>query len=143
METISSFTGQYEFLSMTYNSPIIVDGLSYTNAESAFYAQRIKDVNARAKLSRLSGNKARAKALQATPIDDWEETKDQVMKKILLIKFSDEKLKKKLLSTKGKRLNNVNSYRDEYWGIYMGKGKNKLGRILEIVREELSNTVNE
>lgn len=137
MEVISSFTGQYEFLSMTYNNPITIDGLTYTNAESAFWAQRVKDINARSKYTRLSGNKARAKALQATPIDDWEESKDQIMKHVLMIKFSDDKLKKKLLETKGKRLNNINSYRDEYWGIYMGKGKNKLGRILESIRNEL------
>lgn len=134
--SITSFKGEYEFLSMTFNHDITVDGLTYTNAESAFWAQRVADVNARIKYTRLSGNKARAKALQAIPIDNWDETKDDIMKFILQIKFSDPVLKKKLLSTGKARLKNVNTYRDDYWGIYNTKGKNKLGKFLEELRTQ-------
>ena len=134
---IASFKNEYDFLSMTYNASITIDGLTYTNAESAFWAQRVKDVNARSKFIRLSGNKARAKALQAVPIDNWDESKNEILKKILRIKFSDETLKKKLLDTGTAKLKNNNTYRDDYWGIYMGKGKNLLGKFLEELRDEL------
>ena len=137
MLPITSFTGEYEFLSMTYNHPITVDGLEYTNAESAFWAQRVKDKYARSKYTRLSGNKARAKAIQAEPVETWEEDKDDIMKMILAKKFEDPVLKKKLLSTGKAKLKNVNTYRDDYWGIYNTKGKNKLGRFLEELRDSM------
>lgn len=135
--SVTAFKNEYEFLSMTYNSPITVDGITYSNAESAFWAQRVKNVNARFKYTRLSGNKARAKALQAVPIDNWDGFKNEILKKILRIKFSDETLKKKLLDTGTAKLKNTNTYRDDYWGIYMNKGKNLLGKFLEELREEL------
>ena len=135
--SVTAFKNEYEFLSMTYNSPITVDGITYSNAESAFWAQRVKDTNARFKYTRLSGNKARAKALQAIPIDDWDGCKNEILKKILKIKFSDETLKKKLLDTGTAKLKNNNTYRDDYWGIYMNRGKNLLGKFLEELREEL------
>ena len=135
--SVIAFKNEYEFLSMTYNSSITVDGITYSNAESAFWAQRVKDVNARFKYTRLSGNKARAKALQAVPIDDWDESKNEILKKILRIKFSDDTLKKKLLDTGTAKLKNNNTYRDDYYGIYMNRGKNLLGKFLEELREEL------
>lgn len=138
MEDIKSFTGEYDYLANTYNVNLMVDGISYTNAESAFWAQRIKNVKSRRKLSELSGVKAKAKANNTEPIHDWESKKDKIMKKILTIKFSSSKeLKKKLLDTgDAKLLNNV-TYRDEYWGIHYGVGKNRLGEILMEVRNEL------
>lgn len=134
---ITELKGDYEFLAMTYNHPITVDGLTYTNAEAAFWAQRIADKNARVKLTRLSPMKARAKALQAYPIDDWDEIKDDILKHILEIKFSDDVLKKKLLDTGSMKILNNNTYRDEYYGIYNGKGKNILGKMIMNLRESL------
>jgi ribA/ribD-fused uncharacterized protein len=137
MESINSFTKEYQFLSNTYNSPIEIDGISYTNAESAFWAQRVKDSRARNKFSRLSGNKARAKAIQAEPVEDWDENINHYMEKVLKAKFSDPKMMKLLNSTKGCKLINTNTYRDDYWGVYMGKGKNVLGRLLMKIRDEV------
>ena len=137
LETINAFTGDYDFLANSYTCDMEVDGIKYTNAESAFWAQRVKDLKARNKYARLSGNKARAKALQAVPVDNWETDKDLYMMKILSIKFSNPTLKKKLLSTKGKKLLNNNTYRDNYWGIYYGEGENVLGQLLEKIRDNL------
>jgi ribA/ribD-fused uncharacterized protein len=136
MESINSFTKEYQFLSNTYNSPIEIDGISYTNAESAFWAQRVKDSRARNKFSRLSGNKARAKAIQAEPVEDWDENINYYMEKVLKAKFSDPKMMKLLNSTKGCKLINTNTYRDDYWGVYMGKGKNVLGKLLMKIRDQ-------
>ena len=136
MESINSFTKEYQFLSNTYNSPIEIDGISYTNAESAFWAQRVKDSRARNKFSRLSGNKARAKAIQAEPVEDWDENINHYMEKVLKAKFSDPKMMKLLNSTKGCKLINTNTYRDDYWGVYMGKGKNVLGKLLMKIRDQ-------
>lgn len=137
MDNITALKGDYEFLAMTYNYPITVDGITYTNAEAAFWSQRIMDKKARNKLSRLSAMKARAKALQAEPIDDWDETKDDILKRILEIKFKDESLRMRLLSTGDALILNNNTYRDEYYGIYNGKGKNVLGKMLMELRSSL------
>lgn len=62
--------------------------------------------------------------------------KDKVMKNGLTLKFYQNiDLRKKLLNTKGKIEVDMN---DSYWGIGKDKkGENKLGRLLEEVREEL------
>jgi predicted NAD-dependent protein-ADP-ribosyltransferase YbiA (DUF1768 family) len=43
---------------------------------------------------------------------------------------------KLLNSTKGCKLINTNTYRDDYWGVYMGKGKNVLGKLLMKIRDQ-------
>ena len=137
MESVNSFTKDYQFLSNSYNSPVEIGGIVYTNAESAFWAQRVKDSRARNKFARLSGNKARAKAIQAEPVEDWDTNINQYMEQVLRSKFKDPKMKNLLLKTKGMKLINTNTYRDDYWGVYMGKGKNILGRLLMKIRDEV------
>lgn len=134
---ITHFVDEYDFLANTFNHPFVFDGLKFSTAEAAFYAQRVRDVKARRKYTRLNPNQARSKALQAIPIDEWDSRKLSIMEKVLRAKFSDPELKKKLLDTGDASLINTNSYRDDYWGIYMGKGKNKLGVLLEKIRDEL------
>lgn len=134
---IKGFKNEYEFLSLGYKHNITYAGITYTNSEAAFFAQRVKDVNARAKYSRLSGNKARAKALQAEPSDTWDEYKDYILKDLMVLKFEDPLLRKKLLDTGDKRLLNINTYRDSYYGIYENKGYNILGKILMEVRDAI------
>jgi N-glycosidase YbiA len=62
--------------------------------------------------------------------------KDIVMKNGLLLKFNqNSNLKQKLLNINGKIEADID---DEYWGLgKTGKGKNKLGLLLEEVRDEL------
>ena len=62
--------------------------------------------------------------------------KDQVMKNGLIFKFEQNNLlKKKLINTKGNIIADID---DQYWGIGKNKnGRNKLGLLLEEVREEL------
>lgn len=134
---ITTFTGDYSFLANSFSCPIEIDGLVFNSAEAAFWSQRVKDLKARRKYTRLSPSKAREKALQAQPINDWDELKDSIMQRILEIKFSNPDLAKKLKATKNAKLINTNTYRDEYWGVYMGKGKNILGILLTKVRENL------
>ena len=138
MDEISSFTNEYAFLSNSYNHPITYDGLTYLNAEACFWAQRVKDVKARKKYTGLNAQKARAKAQQVIPIDDWEDKKDDIMMSILQVKFSDEKFKQLLLQTKPKRLINATTFRDPYWGTTIdGKGRNMLGHLLEKIRDQM------
>ena len=116
---INYFAGEYGFLSNAYNQEITVDGLTYTNAAAAFWAQRIKDPKSRRKLIHLSGVKAKAKASNCVAIDNWDSKQYAIMKKILRIKFAkNTDLYKKLKATEPAKLINVDTYRDEYWGVY-------------------------
>ncbi|WCK57014.1 NADAR family protein (plasmid) [Aneurinibacillus sp. Ricciae_BoGa-3] len=69
---------------------------------------------------------------------DWEQVKEAVMLEGLRQKFKQHpNLLKKLLDTKGYRLRETSPY-DSYWGTGRNfKGKNRLGFLLEKVREEL------
>lgn len=134
---ITSFSNEYAFLANTFNEEITVDDLTYSNAESAFWAQRIKDPKARRKLTHLSGTKAKAKAINCEPVENWESKEYATMKRILRIKFDKSKeLYQKLKETGSAQLINNNTYRDEYWGVYYGKGQNLLGKILMEIRSE-------
>ena len=75
--------------------------------------------------------------------DDWEQNKVKIMKDILMIKFSDNKLKKLLLDTNNKNIIE-DSPRDNFWGIGKKKdGKNMLGKLLMEVRENLKESKKE
>ena len=71
--------------------------------------------------------------------NDWGEIKLKVMESIVTVKFSDPTLARKLLDTGGATLIEGNDWGDTFWGVYRGKGRNELGKILMRVREELSN----
>lgn len=71
---------------------------------------------------------------------DWYDVMDEVMLMVLRLKFEQDKhCRDVLLSTDGFLLEEFTS-RDDYWGTGKdGKGKNKLGKFLVKLREELKN----
>ena len=86
----------------------------------------------------LDPSSAKRKGRRVKLRNDWEEVKDQIMYEIVLNKFSqNEELRKKLIATGDEYLEEGNTWYDTYWGVCNGKGKNKLGKILMQVREEL------
>ena len=69
---------------------------------------------------------------------DWEEVKDEIMRKALLAKFTQNDDLKKLLKDTGAKKIIEASPKDAYWGWGRDrKGKNMLGLILEEVRAGL------
>lgn len=141
---INGFEGKYEFLSNAYTCNIEYGGLKYTNVEAAYQAQKCKDKNAMNKFTRLSSAKARAKGRNIEENESFEENKAQIMHDILICKFTQNTdLKKKLLDTKDAKLINNTTFRDTYWGVYLGgTGHNILGKMLELVRAEITVTGN-
>ena len=72
--------------------------------------------------------------------EEWDNIKVDVMYKILKTKFTQNpKLKKKLLKTGDKHIQEGNWWGDTFWGVDLktGKGENVLGKLLMIVRSEL------
>ena len=60
-----------------------------------------------------------------------------LMKEICRTKFSDKKLKERLLATEGELINET-TWENTFWGTNNGKGENHLGKILQELREELT-----
>lgn len=70
--------------------------------------------------------------------DDWERVKLNVMKEILIIKFTtNQGLAEMLLATGEEQLVEGNTWNDHYWGVCNGVGQNHLGKLLEEVRAML------
>ena len=135
---VVEFTGKYDFLSNFYNHPLVLDGVKYNNAEAAFQAQSAADEGSKRKFARLSGIKAKAYGRRIVHRDDWDEDAQVLaMYNVLVAKFQDKEMAEKLCNTGDEELINTNQFRDNFWGVTMHGGKNKLGKILMAIRADL------
>jgi ribA/ribD-fused uncharacterized protein len=88
-------------------------------------------------LIRLAATPAEAKRIgraiqQVRP--DWDMARLEVMRTIVLAKFSDPALRALLLATGDEELVEHNYWNDRFWGVCAGNGENHLGKILMEVR---------
>lgn len=133
---IAEFRNEYFFLSNFYSSPVRFNGMDFQNAEAAF--QSAKCPERAFEFCELNPSEAKRLGRKVKLRDDWEEVKESVMYEVCKAKFTQNiSLKKKLLSTGDAILIEGNDWRDAFWGVSNGHGKNKLGKILMKVRKEL------
>jgi len=116
------------------------EGYYWPTVEHYFQARKFHDKEFQEKIRKANSPK-QAKVLGQTRNikirDDWEDIKENVMLEALREKFQDPELHERLLET-GRRQLIENSPYDKYWGCGRdGSGKNRLGRLLMKVREEL------
>ena len=137
LELINEFTGEYLFLSNYFKCKITYNGYTYSSVEAAFQAQKNPDLSYR--FVGKGPNIAKHMGRRVTLRPDWEDVKVDIMRELLEIKFSDSKLRKRLLSTYPKYLIEGNTWNDKFWGvdIVTGEGENHLGELLMQVRNEL------
>lgn len=141
---IKNFEGEYAFLSNFYFSPMIIDNVVYTTNEHFFQAMKSLNPKERQAIV-LAPTPGKAKRLgrKVSLRKDWEDIKEEVMLTGLRHKFSNPELRKKLLATGNEELIEGTTWHDNYWGICDceacgGQGKNRLGKLLMQVREELA-----
>ena len=135
---IDKFDGDYAFLSNFYYSPFMFQGRQYPTVEHFFQAHKAKTyedfisvlVEPTPKGAKQVGRKIKMR-------EDWETVKDTIMLEGLRAKFSIKGLREKLLATGDEELIEGNHWHDTYWGVCNGVGKNKLGKMLMQVREEI------
>lgn len=133
---ISEFRGKYYFLSNFYSSPVYYRGMTFRNAEAAFHAQ--KDRSRASEFTRLNPSEAKRLGRRVRLRCDWDDVKDNVMFEVVMAKFGgSQTLTDALLATGDEKLVEGNTWGDRYWGVCDGKGLNKLGGILERVRDNL------
>lgn len=151
---IDRFQGRYSFLSNFYPcvvrvSPadVLVDPddrtvETYSSAEHAYQAAKTIDRTRRFSFrdpdAPLTAAQAKRLGRRVALRPDWEAVKLGVMLAVVRAKFSSPRLSAQLLETGDRRLIEGNTWGDVEWGVCEGRGQNKLGQILEIVRLEIS-----
>lgn len=136
---INAFEGEYEFLSNFSEHDVIFRGVAFKTNEHAFQYAKATDYK-EAQNIRNAPTPGKAKRLGRTCqlIDGWDSMKDDVMLEIVRAKFDQHpQLATLLLATGDRPLIEGNWWGDKYWGVCNGIGKNKLGKILERVRDEI------
>ena len=136
---INSFNGPHEFLSNFYRHPLpMFDGCTAKTLEHAFQAMKMAQQEDYYKiLSCETPGQAKRLARKLQMRQDWEEVKSAVMLSLLRKKFKAGPLKDMLLATGDAELVEGNTWGDKFWGVCEGEGKNVLGRLLMVVREEV------
>jgi len=146
---IDSFYGPYSFLSNFASCLIEYEGEKYISTEHAYQAAKTNDPNWK-EVIRLAETptKCKRKGSQAPLREDWEQIKDDVMRNVLRLKFSEDHpvFRQMLLDTHPQYLVEGNSWHDNYWGICLlhncpkcesKQGRNMLGNLLMEIREEI------
>ena len=139
-KVIDNFSYPYKFLSNYYETRVRYDGFVYQSSEAAFHAQKNFSLDTKMEFTFLQPPEAKYKAKNIEIREDWDSVKDEIMYSVVFNKFCQRKdIRDKLIQTGDAILICKNTYNDKYWGISDkdNKGKNKLGLILERVREEL------
>lgn len=143
-DAITSFRGEYAYLSNFFTTMVPYENAFYPSAEHAYQAAKTKDLALR-KMIRDCGKASEAKHLGKTlPLRPaWELIKFKVMKRIVKAKFATNyKLAVWLAWTEGRELVEGNDHGDRIWGSVWNalraewEGDNRLGKILVEVREE-------
>lgn len=141
---ITSFSGEYRFLSNFWMSPVTYEGITYPSSEHAYQAAKSLDPFIREMMSNASSPgvvKALGQSIGIRP--DWEEVKINVMRDIVTAKFEQkEDLMDLLMATKGRDLIEGNTWGDTFWGqCPLGTGRNELGKILMGIRDDIMRIV--
>lgn len=131
--------GEYEFLSNFYPCRIVdkdYPELIYSSVEAAYQANKTKSKAERSKFVSLLPGKAKRLGKKLVLRADWDSVKDSIMEYYLVQKFSSPELRARLKNV-SEPIVEDNYWNDTYWGICNGVGLNKLGKLLEKVREAI------
>jgi len=142
------FVDKYDFLSNFYTCPVTIDffnndnseskKLSFRNSEAAF--QALKNYELADKFCNLTGSEAKyyGKRIPLTT-KDWNKVRIIMMARVLNAKFSQNPdLMNKLKNVK-ETIVEDNYWKDYFWGVCNGKGKNRLGLLLMKIRDTNNN----
>jgi len=138
-QNIKGFFGDYRWLSNFHKCRVFFEGWLYPSAENAYQSSKV-DVDYRPIFCKIEPNESKKEWKKHPRIDDskeeWDERKYDVMSVIVFDKFYRNKdLRKKLLDTGSKYLEETNHWKDQFWGVDINLGgTNHLGKILMKIR---------
>ncbi len=136
-DNIKGFFSDYRYLSNFFPAAVYYEGAQYPSSENAFMSAKTTDLKLREEFTIITAAQAKKLGRQITLREGWEEMKLDVMLEVCFSKFLRNKdLRKKLVETGNKYLEETNAWRDTYWGVdYQLGGSNHLGKILTKIRE--------
>ncbi|HJT59621.1 MAG TPA: NADAR family protein [Ktedonobacteraceae bacterium] len=115
-----------------------LDGITWLTSEHYFQAQKFAGTPYAEEIRQAVSPKqaaAMGRSRRFPLRSDWEQVKDEVMKRAVLRKFETHTEIQEVLLSTGDELLVENAPEDYYWGCGKdGSGKNKLGQILMEVR---------
>ena len=143
---IKGFFGDYRFLSNYHIAPFWFEGRLYTTREHAFQAAKYPE-SQRYIFDGITSAEAKKFGGKAQlNIKEWEAKKVNVMLRVICEQFAAyPELEAKLVATDDRYLEESNSWRDSFWGVYYPddwtltnnkeEGKNQLGHLLMAARD--------
>lgn len=138
---IRGFRAEYAFLSNFYycEEPIVFNDWGFHYTENAFMAAKSTDPEIQAKFTDITPSEAKKLGRTIELRKDWDEVKLDFMMYFNLQKYEkNPALKKKLKETGNKYIEELNVWRDSYWGVDVNLGgQNYLGKILMKIRQML------
>ena len=133
---VKGFFAEYRFLSNFHQCTVYFEGMCFNSSEAAYMAAKTDNTDIRKQISLMSPKEAKFFSRTMDIKEGWSDMKFDVMSVILFDKFyRNDDLRKLLLATGDKYLEESNHWKDVFWGCCEGKGKNNLGKILIGIRE--------
>lgn len=126
---------KYGFLSNMYPCSVTWKDIIYKSSETIFQMEKCGDIEDKEMFLLLDGFEAKKFGRRVRLRGNWHDIKDDVMLEVLRAKFSDPILMQRLQDVK-ETIVEDNYWNDTYWGVCKGRGLNKLGILLEIVKGE-------
>lgn len=145
---ITTFRGEYNFLSNFFEVDVEYNGVTYASVEHAYMSAKSNDPfwKAYCENRNISAADVKRESKSIQLIDGWDNMKLAVMEHCLRSKFSQEPFKTKLMDTGIQNIQEGNKWGDTFWGVDLNVnpnvGENHLGRILMKIREELLKNYN-
>jgi ribA/ribD-fused uncharacterized protein len=139
MTAITSFRGEYRWLSNFATSAVIRNGVWYVSSEHAYQAAKATTQEQHDWVARAAScGEAKKRGNKVMLRPDWDEICVGVMEECVRSKFAlNPDLRDRLLATGTAKLEEGNNWGDQFWGTVNGIGDNHLGKILMKVRDEL------
>ena len=135
---IKGFFGPFRFMSNFVPCTVELDGVTYPSVEHAYVAAKTTNLERRAEIAQVStAGKVKALGRQLKLREGWDEMRIDVMRDLLMQKFSQEPFKSQLLQTGLCYLEETNTWGDTFWGVCDGVGENHLGWLLMEIRDHL------
>ena len=138
---IFGFFEEHRFLSNFQLVDVWYDGRLYPSTENAYQAAKFPETF-RSKFQDITPNEAKTLGhtlkLHPEDLEKWNSKRLAIMKELQEQKYKDPVLRKKLLATGEKYLEETNYWKDVYYGVYNSKGENQLGKILMVVRRNIA-----
>lgn len=133
---ITSFTGEYRWLSNFSPAIVIYEDDAYPSVEHAYQAAKTYKPY-RAQFQDCSASEAKRLGKRVLMRDGFSARKLMIMGDLCRQKFEQEPYRTHLLETGDMKLIEGNSWNDTFWGRCNGRGENHLGEIIMKIREEL------